>query len=208
MFRDLGDLCPWKRLEAPLEMFSGPGALWNEAGAKTTPGDRKRSKDIPTRFFESSGTENNFQELPETSEKETSKTFKTNNFSILDPRARSHVDMPLPEDRARFVPLFFSVFARARQCPKARARRSAESPRRAPVAPKGSQRRARVVRCAEQRELAGWLIAGKALAAGQSDDGRARRWAERSTEFQRRALVAPRGSQRRARVVRGARPNN
>eukprot|EP00959_Pyramimonas_sp_CCMP1952_P090634 1897317-Pyramimonas_sp.AAC.1 len=36
------------------------------------------------------------------------------------------------------------------------------------------------------------------LAAGRSDEGRARRWAERSAEFARRALVAPRRSQRRA----------
>eukprot|EP00959_Pyramimonas_sp_CCMP1952_P051960 1086113-Pyramimonas_sp.AAC.1 len=44
---------------------------------------------------------------------------------------------------------FSACVARARQCPRLRARRRAESPRRAPVAPEGSRRRARVVRCAE-----------------------------------------------------------
>eukprot|EP00959_Pyramimonas_sp_CCMP1952_P116407 2433324-Pyramimonas_sp.AAC.1 len=40
------------------------------------------------------------------------------------------------EDHARF-PLIFSLFGRARQCPTLRAQRSTESPRRAPVTPKG-----------------------------------------------------------------------
>eukprot|EP00959_Pyramimonas_sp_CCMP1952_P122197 2554405-Pyramimonas_sp.AAC.1 len=45
------------------------------------------------------------------------------------------------------------------QSPRPQAQRSAKSPRRAPVAPKWSQRRARAVRCVEQRELAGWPTA-------------------------------------------------
>ena len=55
-------------------------------------------------------------------------------------------------DRFRFLPLFFSLFARAFQCPRLRAQRSAESPRRALVAPKESQQRARIVRGTEQLE--------------------------------------------------------
>eukprot|EP00959_Pyramimonas_sp_CCMP1952_P181195 3788774-Pyramimonas_sp.AAC.1 len=43
-------------------------------------------------------------------------------------------------------------------------RSAARSPRDARRSPRaGPQRRARVVRCAEQKELAGWLTAGKAL---------------------------------------------
>eukprot|EP00959_Pyramimonas_sp_CCMP1952_P179552 3754001-Pyramimonas_sp.AAC.1 len=48
-------------------------------------------------------------------------------------------------------PLRVHIPARARQCPRRQAQRTAETPRRAPAAPKGSQRRARVVCCAEQK---------------------------------------------------------
>eukprot|EP00959_Pyramimonas_sp_CCMP1952_P097130 2030246-Pyramimonas_sp.AAC.1 len=52
-------------------------------------------------------------------------------------------------------------------------------PRRAPSVPRGPQRRARVVRGAEQGAPASWLTAGTDLTAEQNDDGRARRRAAR-----------------------------
>ena len=113
------------------------------------------------------------------------------------------------EDRARFLPVIFLPLCPCTPMSKAAGAAPHGVPATRAGRPEGvpATRAGRPLRGAERASR----LADSGQGCGRWAErrrGRARLWAERSMEFPRRALVAPRGSQRRARVARGARPNS